>query len=62
MICHQILPRLKEVQERYPELQLVVIGSEEGEGKTDRLHDDVSFIRSDAIRQEYFASNTSQRW
>jgi hypothetical protein len=54
MVCHQIIPRLKEVQERYPELQLVVIGSEEGEGETDRLHDDVSFIRSNAIRQAYF--------
>lgn len=54
MVCHQIIPQLKDVQERYPELQLIVVGAEDGEGETDRLHEDVPFVRSDAIRREYF--------
>lgn len=52
-ICHEILPRLQEVKGRYPELDLIVIASEEGEFGA--ISEDVSLIRSQEIRKQYFA-------
>jgi hypothetical protein len=55
-ICHQILPRLQEIKARYPRLDLIVIASEEGEGEDGAIPEDVSFIRSNAIRKQYFVT------
>lgn len=55
-ICHSIVPRLHEVRARYPEMQLIVIASEEGEGEDGNIPDEVSFIRSNSIRKEYFVT------
>lgn len=55
-ICHSILPHLQEVRARYPELNVIVIASEEGAGEEAQIPEDVSFIRSNAIRKEYFVT------
>lgn len=55
-ICHTILPRLHEVRARYPEMQLIVIASEEGEGEDVHIPEDVSFIRSNTIGKQYFVT------
>jgi len=55
-ICHSILPRLQEVRARYPELQIIVVASEEGEGEDIHIPEDVSFIRSNEIRKQYFVT------
>lgn len=55
-ICHSILPRLHEVSTRYPELQLIVIASEEGAGEDANLPEQVALIRSNSIRKEYFVT------
>lgn len=55
-ICHSILPRLPEILARYPEMQLIVIASEEGEGEDTNIPEELSFIRSNSIRKEYFVT------
>lgn len=55
-ICHSILPRLHEMRMRYPELQLIVIASEEGDGENATIPEEISLIRSNAIRKEYFVT------
>lgn len=55
-ICQQILPELQEIKARYPELDLIVIASEEGVGEDAMIPDDVSFIRSGTIRKQYFVT------
>jgi hypothetical protein len=55
-ICHSILPRLHELRARYPEMKWIVVASEEGEGEDVGIPEDVSFIRSNEIRKQYFVT------